>query len=61
LSPEDALTYMKNTKNLVIIDTRDLDVKPNWFTWSIEIPYHQIIERFSEIPKWRPILLHCWW
>ena len=61
LTPEDALEYMKNTKNLVIIDTRDLETKPNWFIWWMEIPYNQILERFSEIPEWRPVLLHCGW
>jgi rhodanese-related sulfurtransferase len=61
LTPEEALEYMKNTENLVIIDTRDLETKPNWFIWWMEIPYNQIIERFSEIPEWRPVLLHCGW
>ena len=61
LTPEDALEYMKNTESLVIIDTRDLETKPNWFIWWMEIPYNQILERFSEIPEWRPVLLHCGW
>ena len=62
LTPEDALEYMKNTDNLVIIDTRDLEVKPNGFVWWIEIPWNQMETRYTEIPKWASVLLHCgWW
>ena len=53
---------MKNTDNLVIIDTRDLEVKPNGFVWWIEIPWNQMETRHTEIPEWASVLLHCgWW
>ncbi len=61
LSPENALEYMKNTKDLVLIDVRDLEKKPNGFVWSLEIPYNQLVKRIEEIPQWRPVLLYCWW
>ena len=60
LTPEDALEYMKNTENLIIIDTRDLEVKPNSFVWWIEIPWNQMESRYTEIPEWASVLLHCW-
>ena len=60
LTPQDALEYMKTTKDLVVIDTRDIEVKPNGFKWALEIPYNQLVKRIEEIPQWRPVLLHCW-
>jgi len=60
LTPQEALDYMKSTKDLVIIDTRDIDNKPNGFKWALEIPYNQLVKRIEEIPQWRPVLLHCW-
>lgn len=61
LTPEDALEYMKNTEDLIIIDTRDLEVLPNGFVWSIAIPRNQIADRVREIPEWAKVLLHCGW
>ncbi len=60
LTPQDALEYMKNTPNLVIVDVRDLEVKPNWFKWALSIPYNQLVKRVDEILVWRPVLLYCW-
>lgn len=59
LNPEVALEYMQVTDDLIIIDTRDLDSLPNWFIWSIAIPWNQIANRVSEIPEWSKVLLHC--
>jgi len=60
LSPEDALEYMKKTPNLVIVQV-------NTAQWYIEdgfkgamwIPHTEIAERYDEIPKGVPVILHC--
>ncbi|QQO07622.1 rhodanese-like domain-containing protein [Breznakiella homolactica] len=59
-SPADALEYMKNTPNLVIVEVNN----PEWkmgtgFTGSIHIPYTEMAERHTEIPQDRPVLLYC--
>jgi rhodanese-related sulfurtransferase len=60
ISPEDALTYMKNTPDLVIVEVN----APEWklstgFTGAMYIPYTEMAERYDEIPEGRPVLLHC--
>ena len=60
ISPEDALIYMKNTPDLVIVEVN----APEWklstgFTGAMYIPYTEMAERYDEIPEGRPVLLHC--
>lgn len=59
LTPQEALEYMKKTKDLVIVETRE----PQWisggFTGSIKIPHTEMARRYNEIPKDRPVILHC--
>ena len=59
-APNIALEYMKNTKNLIIIEVNN----PEWklksgITGAIWIPYTQMAERYSEIPAGKPVLLYC--
>lgn len=59
-TPEDALEYMKNTPDLVIVEVN----APEWklstgFTGAMYIPYTEMAERYDEIPEGRPVLLHC--
>ena len=60
LSPSDALEYMKRTPNLVIIEVN----APEWkkkvgFTGAMWIPHTEMAERYNEIPKGVPVILHC--
>lgn len=59
-TPEDALEYMKNTPDLVIVEVN----APEWklstgFTGALYIPYTEMAKRYDEIPEGRPVLLHC--
>lgn len=60
ISSQDALDYMKKTPNLVIVEVN----APEWklrtgFKNALYIPYTEINRRYGEIPKNRPVLLHC--
>ena len=60
ISSEDALEYMKTTEELVIVEVN----VPEWkmstgFTGAMFIPYTEMNTRYDEIPKERPVLLHC--
>lgn len=60
ISPENALEKMKTTDNLVIVEVN----APEWklstgFTNAMYIPYTEMEKRYDEIPKDRPVLLHC--
>lgn len=65
LSPEDALEYMKNTPDLIIVDvaaTRWYDEEH--FENAINIPIEELNDeeenaRYMEIPAGSPVLLHC--
>lgn len=66
LYPQQAIEYMKKTKDLVIIDVssrRRYEAKH--FTHSINIPIEDYSDEelksifIKEIPKGRPVLLHC--
>ena len=65
LSPEDALEYMKNTPDLIIVDvaaTRWYDEEH--FENAINIPIEELTDeeedaRYMEIPAGHPVLLHC--
>lgn len=60
LSPEDALEYMKNTPDLVIVqvNTAEWKIIPG-FTGALWIPHDEMEERYGEIAEGKPVLLHC--
>lgn len=59
-SPEDALEYMKNTPDLVIVEVNAPEWKlRNGIEGAMYIPYTEMAERYNEIPAGRPVLLHC--
>ena len=60
LSPEDALEYMKKTPNLVIVQVNTAEwYIEDGFKDALWIPHTEIAERYDEIPKGVPIILHC--
>lgn len=60
ITPQAALEYMKSTDNLVIIEVNQKQWKKKVpFTGAMWIPYDEIEARCGEIPKDRPVLLHC--
>lgn len=60
IKPEAALEYMKNTKDLVIIDTAALEYhEREHFIGSMHIYAHDLPKLFDSIPKNRPVILHC--
>ena len=65
LSPEDALEYMKETDNLVIVDVATTDrYNTEHFKGAIHIPIEELDSEaedalYKEIPADRPVLLHC--
>ena len=65
LSPEDALQYMKETDNLVIVDVATTDrYNTEHFEGAIHIPIEELDSEaedalYKEIPADRPVLLHC--
>lgn len=60
LSPEEALEYMKNTENLVIVEVNTAQWKKETpFTGAMWIPHDEMAERYDEIPEGLPVILHC--
>lgn len=60
LSPEEALEYMKNTENLVIVEVNTTQWKKETpFIGATWIPHDEMAERYDEIPEGRPVMLHC--
>ena len=65
LTPQDALTYMKNTKNLVIVDVAAKRwFRKKHFADAVNIPIEDIRcdtqdARYLALPSGRPVLLHC--
>lgn len=60
LSPEEALEYMKNTENLVIVEVNTAQWKKETpFTGAMWIPHDEMAERYDEIPEGCPVMLHC--
>jgi rhodanese-related sulfurtransferase len=61
LTPADALAYMKETKNLYILDVSTTDEKFNkiHFVGAVHIPLRELPVRIGEIPSDRPVLLNC--
>ncbi|MBQ8700513.1 MAG: hypothetical protein IJ522_02905 [Acidaminococcaceae bacterium] len=65
VTPEAALEYMKNTKNLVIVDVAPRKMyEKDHFIEAISIPIENISKeeedkRYKELPAGRPVLIHC--
>ena len=65
LSPEQALQYMKETDNLVIVDVATTErYNTEHFEGAIHIPIEELDRKgedalYREIPADRPVLLHC--
>lgn len=65
LTPEDALEYMKNTENLVIVDVAAVRwYEQEHFEGAMNIPIEELDGEeedalYMEIPADRPVLMHC--
>ena len=65
LSPEDALEYMKNTENLIIIDVATAQrYESQHFEGAVNVPIESIDDDeekalYMEIPAGQPVILHC--
>lgn len=65
LTPENALNYMKETENLVIVDVATTNrYNTEHFEGAIHIPIEELDNEaedalYMKIPAGRPVLLHC--
>ncbi|NLC24247.1 MAG: rhodanese-like domain-containing protein [Oxalobacter sp.] len=60
LTPTEALEYMKKTPNVFIVDVSTPEkFQAEHFTGSVNIPMNELLSRMNEIPKDRPVLIHC--
>lgn len=60
LTPTEALEYMKKTHNLFIVDVSPLEkFTAEHFIGSVNIPHNELLSRINEIPKNRPVIIHC--
>ena len=62
LTPDEALTYMKEhyDKGLVIVEVNtDYWKLKTGFQGAMHIPHDEMAERYGEIPKGKPVILHC--
>lgn len=65
LTPEEALEYMKNTENLVIVDVAAARwYEATHFEGAINIPIEELDTDeenalYLEIPEGQPVILHC--
>ena len=65
LTPEDALEYMKKTKDLIIVDVAPSKMyDKGHFIGAISIPIENISKdeedkRYKELPAGKPVLIHC--
>lgn len=65
ISPEEALNYMRDKKNLVIIDVAAARwYDENHFEGAVNIPIEELDSEaedalYMEIPADRPVLMHC--
>ena len=60
LAPEDALEYMKKTKDVFILDIAPAEkYAETHFEGAVNIPFNELPERMGEIPKDRPVVVHC--
>ncbi len=62
LKPDKALDYMKqhHKDGLVIVEVNtDYWKLKTGFTGALHIPHDQMAKRYNEIPKGKPVILHC--
>lgn len=60
LTPDEALSYMKKTPNLYILDISSPErFEPIHFTGAVNIPYPELISRINELPTGNPVLINC--
>ncbi|MDL2284530.1 hypothetical protein LJC19_05250 [Oxalobacter sp. OttesenSCG-928-P03] len=60
MAPAEALEYMKKTENLYILDVSPPEKHNSiHFNGSYNIPQAELLSRINEIPKDRPVLIHC--
>lgn len=60
IAPEKALEYLKSHPDVVIVqvNTAQWKIDPG-FTGALWIPHDEMSQRYNEIPKGRPVMLHC--
>lgn len=60
LQPDESLSYMKERKNIFVLDVRDRDVaQKSHLAGSVNIPADELADFLHEVPRDRPILIHC--
>jgi len=60
LAPEEALEYMKKTKDVFILDIAPAEkYEETHFEGALNIPFSDLAARMDEIPKDRPVIVHC--
>lgn len=59
-TPTEALEYMKKTPNVFIVDVSPPEkFQAEHFIGSVNIPQNELLSRINEIPKDRPVIIHC--
>ncbi len=60
-TPDEALSYMKSTPNLLILDVREDEWYNGYsqFQGNVHIPKSQLAARYKELPANRPIIINC--
>lgn len=60
LTPEAALEFLKSTPDVVIVEVNtDYWKLKTGFIGALHIPHDQMASRYNEIPRGRPVILHC--
>ena len=62
LTPDEALAYMKEhyDEGLVIVEVNtDYWKLKNGFHGALHIPHDEMDQRYGEIPRGKPVILHC--
>ena|GEM_PF-2388597 len=60
LTPAEALSYMKKTPNLYILDVSPLEgFQAIHFAGAANIPYPELVSRMNELPANRPMIINC--
>lgn len=60
LTPEAALAFLKSTPDVVIVEVNtDYWKLKTGFIGALHIPHDQMASRYNEIPRGRPVILHC--
>lgn len=61
LTPAESFEFIKQNTNLFILDVRDREIsKKAHFGNSVNIPAAELHAYLHEVPKDRPILIHCY-